>query len=495
MNHLPVLFLALCASSGVHAYALRSPLKAHGARSGVDYNALKPALRSPLKAQLAQRLGERAARVRVATSLHAANPLSAMVLASSAGKSLMLGNANPWAIWSVLSCLSTLGLASEWTRIGRSLSSPLVTMLGAMILCNIGVLPLASSQYQTVTKYFVALAIPSLLLDADLKRCIRSTGPLLKAFLVGACGSVVGSIVAYALVPMRDILGGEKIAAAICSRHIGGAVNFVCVADILKIPPELIAASMAADNVLVALYFCLLLTITAPDKDETMSEFVRKRNEKEDRSAIKTTTTSAVISTTTTTITQNSAGNVEGGVCPLDAIFGTTFSSSSKDSKTDATSIVAERTLTSTDSSVNSNSGEISMRNGNEFSVLNVSSAVTVSLLICAFSHTIGSFYGVTGMMFTSAFACLLGTLFPRSMSTLARPGGVMGVFLMQFFFAVIGAQAHLPTVFRLAPSVFRHAFIQIGVHFLFSVVVGRNILNISFREIALASNANIGVR
>lgn len=46
---------------------------------------------------------------------------------------------------------------------------------------------------------FVPLAVPLLLLDADLKKCFRSTGTLLKAFLVGSMGTLVGTICAYYL--------------------------------------------------------------------------------------------------------------------------------------------------------------------------------------------------------------------------------------------------------------------------------------------------------
>lgn len=78
---------------------------------------------------------------------------------------------------------------------------------------------------------------------------------MLKAFLVGAAGTIIGTFAAYSLVPMTAIVGREKVAAALCARHIGGAVNFIAVAEVLKIPSEVVAASIAADNVIVALYF------------------------------------------------------------------------------------------------------------------------------------------------------------------------------------------------------------------------------------------------
>jgi Protein of unknown function (DUF819) len=46
---------------------------------------------------------------------------------------------------------------------------------------------------------FVPLAVPLLLLDADLQKCFKSTGTLLKAFLIGSVGTFVGTVVAYML--------------------------------------------------------------------------------------------------------------------------------------------------------------------------------------------------------------------------------------------------------------------------------------------------------
>ena len=125
-----------------------------------------------------------------------------------------------WQLWSVLSVMSTLGILSEKTYIGSMLSSPIVTMVATLILANIGLIPASSPVYDIVMKKFVPLAIPLLLLDADLRKCIKVTGRLLRAFLVGAVGTVVGTLVAFLLVPMKNIVGGDKIASALCARHV-----------------------------------------------------------------------------------------------------------------------------------------------------------------------------------------------------------------------------------------------------------------------------------
>jgi len=119
-------------------------------------------------------------------------------------------------------------------------------------------------------KTLVPLAIPLLLFDADIRKCFKYTGSLLKAFMIGSVGTLVGTLVAFLLVPMSNIVNSEKVAAALCARHIGGAINFVAVSEILKTPSDVVAAALAADNVIVAFYFIFLFSITSAS---SISEF------------------------------------------------------------------------------------------------------------------------------------------------------------------------------------------------------------------------------
>ena len=79
---------------------------------------------------------------------------------------------------------------------------------------------------QLVNKFLVPLAVPLFLFDSDLKRVVRDAGSLLIAFLIGAFSTVIGTLGAFALIPLTS-LGEEgwKVACALTSRHIGGAIN------------------------------------------------------------------------------------------------------------------------------------------------------------------------------------------------------------------------------------------------------------------------------
>lgn len=121
--------------------------------------------------------------------------------------------------------------------VGKALSAPLATMALSLVTANVGLLPFKSPVYAAVNRYFVPLAVPLLLFDSDLRRVISDTGTMLAAFGVGAVATVIGTIVAFMVVPLAA-LGpdvGWRVACALAARHIGGAINFVAVAETLKI--------------------------------------------------------------------------------------------------------------------------------------------------------------------------------------------------------------------------------------------------------------------
>ena len=79
---------------------------------------------------------------------------------------------------------------------------------------------------QLVNKFLVPLAVPLFLFDSDLKRVVRDAGSLLVAFLIGALSTVVGTLVAFTLIPLTTLgENGWKVACALTARHIGGAIN------------------------------------------------------------------------------------------------------------------------------------------------------------------------------------------------------------------------------------------------------------------------------
>lgn len=77
-----------------------------------------------------------------------------------------------------------------------------------------------------MNQVLVPLAVPLFLFDSDLNRVVRDAGSLLAAFFVGAISTVMGTLGALYLIPLKS-LGeqGWKVASALTARHIGGAIN------------------------------------------------------------------------------------------------------------------------------------------------------------------------------------------------------------------------------------------------------------------------------
>lgn len=167
---------------------------------------------------------------------------------------------NHWLLWAVLLASGAAALAAERSPLGRSLSGAVLAIGGGFVLSNLGVIPAASPTYDLVWGYLVPLAIPLLLVRADIRRILREAGPLLVAFTLGAAGTVAGTVVAFRLVPLGE--EGAKLAGVFCATYIGGSINYVATAQALQLrSPDLLAAGVAADNLLMTLYFLVLFAL------------------------------------------------------------------------------------------------------------------------------------------------------------------------------------------------------------------------------------------
>ncbi|GBD89173.1 hypothetical protein BMS3Abin03_03123 [bacterium BMS3Abin03] len=165
-----------------------------------------------------------------------------------------------WALWAILFAAAAFGIWAEKTKWGAKLSAVVVTILTTFILSNLSIIPTGAPSYDVVWSYLVPIAIPLLLFKADLRRIIKEAGPTLLAFVFGAIGTVLGTIIAFALIPLG--IEGWKLAGIFCSTYIGGSMNFVASAEALQIQSrELLTAGVAADNLMMTIYFIILFAI------------------------------------------------------------------------------------------------------------------------------------------------------------------------------------------------------------------------------------------
>lgn len=281
-----------------------------------------------------------------------------------------------------------------------------------------------------INRFLVPLAVPMLLFDSDLKRVVSDTGSLLLAFFVGAIATIVGTLVAFPLLPLTS-LGpnvGWRVACALAARHIGGAINFVAVADTLNVGGSAVSAAIAADNVVVALYFAFLFSIA---KQGTPSD---------------------------------------------------------EANATDANDIVVTDPgdIGSADDGLGDNTITLSSLGTS----LSVSSCLVTAggILTKAILPA-----GTSSLPLTSILTVLSATLFPKFFASIRAAGTAVGITFIQMFFAASGAAGSIQLVLKSAPSLFLFSALQIGVHFATLMALGRGIFRLPPRELYLASNANVG--
>lgn len=172
----------------------------------------------------------------------------------------LIGPEQDFAIWAVLIALAGFGFWCERFPWGRKYSGVMLLITAAIVLANLRVIPTAAPAYDVVWDYLVPIAIPLLLLHADLKRILRESGPTLIAFVIGSAAVVVGSVAGVWLLNLGP--KEAELAGIFTGTYIGGGLNFAAVAEATNMQNDsVLAAAVAADNVITNLHFLVIIFI------------------------------------------------------------------------------------------------------------------------------------------------------------------------------------------------------------------------------------------
>ena len=220
-------------------------------------------------------------------------------------------------------------------------------------------------------------------------------------------------------------------------------MNFVAVAEILRVPPELVAAAIAADNLIVAIYFSFLFVISAPSTEYSEATVVESGLLDSSIAApiilarddgIKDVDIFELATTVETipepTVNGSSVSSPTTG-CPMSALFGTDSGNSaslSPPSASKAPSVAASQALPT----------KASKQDEVEVNLNSLSAALTASLLICTASMALSSLTSVSHMLLLSAITVFLATAFPAYVGGMSRAGGTLGVLFMQVDFTLL---------------------------------------------------------
>ncbi|MBY0156576.1 DUF819 family protein [Cytobacillus oceanisediminis] len=324
------------------------------------------------------------------------------------------------------------------------ISGAIVALIGAIILSNTGIIPTASPVYDAVWTFIIPLAIPLLLFHVKIKRIWQESGRLLIIFLISSIGTVAGVIISFFLlkdhIPVLDKLG-----AMLSASYIGGGVNFAAMAAKFKTPGEMVSAAVVADNLMMAIYFVVLMMVPAIG-------FFRRRFK-------------------TPHVDQVESGSI--GV----------------EGKTLAESFWKRKDISLKD---------IALSVGTAFLLVIVSfkvaefldSAIPSGDDVSFFINLVNGLFGDKYLMLTTLTFLVLA-MFPRYFESI-NGSQEIGTFLIYLFFVVIGIPASIPLIIENAPLLLVFVFIIVVVNLTVSLTAGK-LLKYDLEEILLASNANVG--
>jgi hypothetical protein len=227
-------------------------------------------------------------------------------------------------------------------------------------------------------------------------------------------------------------------------------VNFVAVADAVRIQPEIVAAALAADNLVVAVYFAFLFLISAPSTEAAGDE---------DISPVVAVSGDFSIAAPSSSDTDSICDDAIQGAkkCPISALFG--VQQEREESNDQIAPIEGGKNVCPIDFSANSVSSETedvekfqklvdiskianpSTKTNNkrrkissEVDLNSLSQALTVSFIICGFSNAISAVTSISPMILISAITVSAATLFPSYFQDITKSGGIIGVFFMQVY-------------------------------------------------------------
>lgn len=173
----------------------------------------------------------------------------------------LISSENTWALWAIIVGWAAVSIYLEqrytWAA---KMSGAIIALIGALVLSNFKIIPIESPVYDTVWGYVVPLAIPLLLMQCNMRKIWGESGKLVLIFLIGSIGTTCGAILAY--FALRNYLPDlHLVAGMMTGSYIGGSLNFAALADAFNIPGDLVSATTVADNLLMTLYFFVLIAI------------------------------------------------------------------------------------------------------------------------------------------------------------------------------------------------------------------------------------------
>ena len=358
---------------------------------------------------------------------------------------------NTWGLMGVMCVSVALSIWLEQKYAWASkVSGAILALIMAMVMANLGIIPTNCPLYDDVVwGIVVPMGIPLLLLQCNLSKVWSQTGKMLVVFLIGAVGTMLGGLLAFNVLKGPYVATGGQLSdlAAVASMmtgsYIGGGVNFAAMAANWGVAgTDVTAAATVADNLLMALYFFMLIAFAG-------MKFMRAHFSHPHIDAVE-------------------SGNNDG--------------------QTQAAAFWSRKDISLKDIAFN-------------FAYAIV--IVWVSRLIGglftgmvpenpnAFMSFVGTFFGSQYVWITT-LSVLVATFCSKTVEEELHGSQEIGTYLIYLFLFVIGVPANIMTVITKSPLLLVLCFIMVVVNMVFCFGAAK-IFKASLEDAIIASNANIG--
>ncbi|GAB4821763.1 hypothetical protein N2152v2_008809 [Parachlorella kessleri] len=426
-------------------------------------------------------------------------------------------------IWAALAFAGAAGLWAERTKWGKEMSGALISTLVGLALSNLNIIPSeAPHVYGVVNAYLLPLAVPLLLFSANLRRMVKDTGKLLSAFIWGSVATVAGSLLAFKLLPLRGLgADGWKVAAALTARHIGGSVNYVAVSEALSLSPAARMAGLAADDLIVSLYFITLYAGVRgipPDGGSHAADpaglVAQPRSQQQQQPQRSGAGAASAAGAAVTGALQQQPRHLPGrpGCVSFAGTLPASLAVSAQPPRQQPRQELQQQPVAADSLSPGADAGQTppeqggdspvaghsgvgeSMEDRRTVTVLHGATALALAAAICFAGSSIAAALRYKGGSITviTAITVVLATAVPRLLAPLTASGEGLAAILMQVFFASVGASGSISVVLATAPALFLWSSVAISAHLALCLLFEK-VWGYSRRDMALASNANVG--
>ena len=167
------------------------------------------------------------------------------------------------ALWAFVMVAATAAICIEQRyKWASKIPGAVMALLFAITASNLNIIPTDAPTYDIVWGYIVPMAVPLLLFKTNLQSIVKESWRLLLLFLMSSIATMVGTVIAFTTL-RHYIPELDKVSGMISASYTGGGVNYAAMAAKLEPSQSITAATIVADNMMMACYFLVLIGLSA----------------------------------------------------------------------------------------------------------------------------------------------------------------------------------------------------------------------------------------